>query len=269
MTQLRGKGTGLEVVLAGQPFDEALAELADRLAQRPQFYRGSEATAVFDVAEPDPEDVARLGLLLDEHGIALRGLAVGGPVADALEARREKRAKREVTLSDSARSLVADFAGARLDIAQRRRKGEPSVPRVDFRRIAEPAAPEAPGLRVVEAAPQTLYHQGTLRGGQSLHQVGSIVIVGDVNPGAELVASGDIVVFGRLAGTAHAGAQGDAAARIYALDLCPTQLRIATCIAADSAERGSSEPEVAAVRENRIVIVSYRQAHTLEEEAVR
>lgn len=268
MTLLRGKGTGIEVVLSGQPFDEALAELAERLAERPGFYRGSEATAVFDVSDPDPEHVARLGLLLDQHGLALRGLAIAGPVADALEARRERRARRAVQLSDSARSLVADFAGARSDIAQRRQRGETSVPRVDLRRPSE-ATTEAPALRVVDSGPQTLYHQGTLRGGQSLHQVGSIVIVGDVNPGAELVASGDIIVFGRLAGTAHAGAQGDVKARIYALDLRPTQLRIATSIAADAVQRASEGPEVAAVRENRIIIVSFSQLHTLEEEAVR
>ena len=71
--------------------------------------------------------------------------------------------------------------------------------------------------------PATLYHVGTLRGGQSLHNLGNIVVVGDVNPGAELVASGDIVVFGALRGVAHAGAQGDAGARVYAIELAPTQ----------------------------------------------
>ena len=77
----------------------------------------------------------------------------------------------------------------------------------------------------------TLYHRGTLRGGQALHNLGNLVVVGDVNPGAELVASGDIVVFGALRGVAHAGAQGDRAARVIALELAATQLRIATAIA--------------------------------------
>ncbi|MDQ2871577.1 MAG: septum site-determining protein MinC, partial [Candidatus Eremiobacteraeota bacterium] len=49
-------------------------------------------------------------------------------------------------------------------------------------------------LAALPPATPTLYHVGTLRGGQSLHNVGNIVVVGDVNPGAELVASGDIVV---------------------------------------------------------------------------
>ncbi|MDQ2873260.1 MAG: septum site-determining protein MinC, partial [Candidatus Eremiobacteraeota bacterium] len=81
------------------------------------------------------------------------------------------------------------------------------------------------------------------------------VVVGDVNPGAELVASGDIVVFGTLRGVAHAGAQGDANAKVYALELAPTQLRIATLIAAeDGARKASIRPEAACVQAGRIVV---------------
>ena len=117
---------------------------------------------------------------------------------------------------------------------------------------------EQPALHLVETPPGTLYHPGTVRGGQSLHHIGHIVVVGDVNPGAELIASGDILVFGRLAGVAHAGAQGDDRARVYALDLDATQLRIATCIAADERARARlPRPEVAFVRDARIAIVPY------------
>ena len=107
------------------------------------------------------------------------------------------------------------------------------------------------------AVPGTLYHRGTLRGGKSLQQLGNIVVVGDVNPGAELVASGDILVFGALRGTAHAGAQGDADARVVALELAPTQLRIATFIAVDDASRRPQEPEVAFVAGDRIAIAPF------------
>ena len=102
--------------------------------------------------------------------------------------------------SDAARWLVAEFAGARADIAERRQRGEDSVPRLEP--AATAAANRRPGharLDRVEPLPSTLYHVGTVRGGQSLHHVGNIVVVGDVNPGSELVASGDIVVFGSLA----------------------------------------------------------------------
>ncbi|MBD5654027.1 MAG: septum site-determining protein MinC, partial [Candidatus Eremiobacteraeota bacterium] len=115
---------------------------------------------------------------------------------------------------------------------------------------AVPAAAVAP-------VPATLYHRGSLRGGQALQQLGSIVVVGDVNPGAELVATGDIVVFGSLRGTAHAGAQGDVAARVLALELAPTQLRIATLIAADFGAERAREPEVAFIEGDRIAIAPH------------
>ncbi|MBC5810566.1 MAG: hypothetical protein GIW95_06905 [Candidatus Eremiobacteraeota bacterium] len=156
-------------------------------------------------------------------------------------------------MTDGARSLDADFAGARADIARRRARGEPSVPRPNF---AQPvaAAPSPPAaVASLPAEPSTLYHRGTLRGGQALQQLGNIVVIGDVNPGAELTASGDILVFGALRGTAHAGAQGDTTARVFALELAPTQLRIATLIAAD-AELHAREPEVAYVESDRIAI---------------
>ncbi|MHB8153991.1 MAG: septum site-determining protein MinC, partial [Bacillati bacterium] len=117
-------------------------------------------------------------------------------------------------------------------------------------------------------SPATRYHVGTLRGGQSLHQLGNLVVVGDVNPGAELVATGDILVFGRLAGVAHAGAQGDAGAVVLALDLAATQLRIATSIAADAPPaKRSPQPEVAIVREAQIMIIPYDRWEPSREEA--
>jgi len=253
MTLLRGKGLGLEIALAGRDFDEAMIELEERLAERPGFYRGSSAVAVFGEAEPDPERVERLRSILAGGGITLASTGVAVALPDGeLDRRRALRPRREVALSDSARSLVADFSGARADIAARRKRGEQSVRRAE---LIPHTATIVPPLALVEPAPSTLYHVGTLRGGQSLQQVGNIVVVGDVNPGAELIASGDIVVFGRLGGTAHAGAQGDANARVFAIELAPTQLRIATCIASEAGERRAGpRPEGAFVRDGRIVV---------------
>jgi septum site-determining protein MinC len=165
-------------------------------------------------------------------------------------------------LSDGARSLVADFAGARNDIAARRKRGESSVRRVKLE--SERARPAE--LRLVEAPQGTLYHAATLRGGQTLHHTGNIVVVGDVNPGAELVATGDVLVFGRLAGIAHAGAGGDENARIYAVELVPTQLRIASFIGADEGlkQPSKSRPEAAIARNGKIAVLSLDELSALE-----
>jgi septum site-determining protein MinC len=254
MSLIRGRGRGLELHLADRDFDAAISELAARLAERPDFYRGTAATAVTGEAGLDESQTQRLRELLSESGIELAGVEAAHP-GEELARRRALRPRREMKLSDSARSLVADFAGARADIAERRKRGDTSV-----RRVSHPVAAAAP-VPAPPASPGTLYHVGTLRGGQALHHDGNIVIVGDVNPGTELVATGDIVIFGRLLGVAHAGAKGDTSARVYALALDATQLRIATCIAADEDARNrSSEPEVAFVRDGRIAIVPFSKA---------
>ena len=74
-------------------------------------------------------------------------------------------------------------------------------------------------------------HRGTLRSGDHLQVEGSLLVLGDVNPGARVSAGGDVRVWGRLRGIAHAGQAGNAAARIVALQLRPLQLRIADAVA--------------------------------------
>ena len=64
-----------------------------------------------------------------------------------------------------------------------------------------------------------------------MRHFGTVVILGDINPGGVVVADGDIVVWGRLRGVAHAGANGNSQCMIMALQMEPTQLRIADCVA--------------------------------------
>ena len=84
--------------------------------------------------------------------------------------------------------------------------------------------------------------RGSLRSGQQLHRNEHILIIGDVNPGAEVVSAGDILVWGRLRGIAHAGVRGNAAAVIAALDLDPVQLRIDKVIGAAQAGMAQNGP---------------------------
>lgn len=109
----------------------------------------------------------------------------------------------------------------------------------------------------VEVASEPLYAQTTLRSGMRLAHPGTIVLVGDVNPGAELVADGDILVWGTLRGLAHAGAHGNTQALIFALRLRPTQLRIADRVARSPDDApATTQPEVAHIRDNAIHIAS-------------
>ena len=76
----------------------------------------------------------------------------------------------------------------------------------------------------------TLLVQKTLRSGQSIKHSGNVVVLGDVNPGAEVIAGGHVIVLGTVRGVVHAGAVGDMTATITAFYLNPTQLRIANLI---------------------------------------
>jgi len=259
---LRGTAAGLEFVFNERSFDVTARDITVRLEERPDFYRGSQAVAIFEGEAPAGTlGIALRGIYGPEGACELAGrLALpylGEPPRPSvanIARKRAARATRSAEFTPEARSLDADFAGARADIASRRARGEGSVARPDFEAARHAAGP--PASVPVTALPVTLYHRGTLRGGRSLQQVGTVVVVGDVNPGAELVAGGDIVVFGALRGTAHAGAQGDAAARVYALELTPTQLRIATFIASGDGAARARVPEVAFVRDERIAIAS-------------
>lgn len=116
-------------------------------------------------------------------------------------------------------------------------------------------------IRETEKLP-TLYIQRTLRSGQSISSEGNIVIIGDANPGSEIIAKGDITVWGILGGIAHAGSNGNQYARIRALKMNAIQLRIADVFARrpDSAnipyiqKTDTFVPEEACVRKKQIII---------------
>lgn len=92
-------------------------------------------------------------------------------------------------------------------------------------------APATAAMAAAVVVPDLLVHRGTLRSGDHLQAEGSVLLLGDVNPGARISAAGNVLVWGRLRGIAHAGVAGDRNARIVALQLRPLQLRIADVVA--------------------------------------
>jgi len=104
----------------------------------------------------------------------------------------------------------------------------------------------------------TAYYNGGLRSGQSIRFEGSVVIIGDVNPGSEVVADGNIVVLGALKGMAHAGQKGDIGCIVSALVLQPTQLRIAHLItyvqAPQKGKKAAPVPSIAYVKDGQVYI---------------
>ena len=121
-------------------------------------------------------------------------------------------------------------------------------------RIPKDPEPRKAATEPLPAEQQALFIQQTLRSGQRIHFPGHVTLVGDVNPGAEIVAGGSIVVWGAIRGVAHAGAYGDEETVICALDLQPSQIRIAGYIGRPpERRRHSAEPEIARIESGRIV----------------
>ncbi len=97
----------------------------------------------------------------------------------------------------------------------------------------------------------------TLRSGYSLQHPGHVVVIGDVNPGAEILAGGSVVVWGRLRGSVQAGVDGEESVFVCALDLSPTQLRIADHDANPPQKRGKPQPEMVQIKDGRVVFIPW------------
>lgn len=103
----------------------------------------------------------------------------------------------------------------------------------------------------------TKYHKGSIRSGQCLTFDGSVVVIGDVNPGGEIKASGNIIILGQLKGIAHAGCNGMLNAFVSALYMIPVQLRIADIITRfpEENKKGPKPPEFAYVEDGQIYVM--------------
>ncbi|MBP3337385.1 MAG: septum site-determining protein MinC [Clostridia bacterium] len=111
----------------------------------------------------------------------------------------------------------------------------------------------------------TKFYKGTVRSGQRIEATKNLVVIGDANPGSELVAGGNVIVVGALRGMVHAGAKGDEEAFVLALSLLPTQLRIANFITRapdDLSENVRIIPEIAKIREGSIIIEQFSTKNT-------
>jgi septum site-determining protein MinC len=104
-----------------------------------------------------------------------------------------------------------------------------------------------------------------IRSGQTLHHDGSLLFIGDVNPGGTISSSGNILILGALRGLAHAGTDGDQEAIIAASFLKPTQLRIANVVSRPPEEWGFDEAfmEFAYLREGVMEIEKLNRLHRI------
>lgn len=141
-----------------------------------------------------------------------------------------------------------------------------SAQQLDIRTTSAVNTPGREANETLEVNPEEVGLPGvlirrTLRSGRVVRSEGHVVVIGDVNPGAQIIAQGDVIVWGVLRGNVHAGISGDENAVVAALDMIPTQLHIAQyqLTQPKPTKRRKSRPEIALVRDARIMIDAWDQ----------
>lgn len=211
--QIKGIREGLLITLGEGNWPEVRAALLELVKQQADFLRGGR-------------------LILDVGNHILRAAELGQL--------RDKLSDEGVSLwAVLSHSPITEQTAQTLGLATRITKPRPERPT----RSTETAL----------SGEQAVLVRRTLRSGFSLQHNGHVIVIGDVNPGAEIVAGGDVVVWGHLRGTVHAGAEGNEAAVVCALDMSPLQLRIAGQIATTPKRRGKTLPEIARIKDGQVI----------------
>lgn len=163
--------------------------------------------------------------------------------------------QRSISETEEA-TLAQILREAEMTLLKVQEGGDPVVAAQATARAAEEArrASALPAAALVSSETAMVVTK-TMRSGQEVRHQGDVIILGDVNPGAVVIASGHIVVMGALRGVAHAGCTGNTESIVAAAKLRPTQLRIAHCIGrAPDEDTPQSVPEVARIKGDLIVV---------------
>ena len=186
---IRGRMDGLAVEVGAAPWPDVIAALTARLGQSSSFFRNANVALDLGPRALAEEDLNAVAALLRKHDMNLALVRTGA----------ERTFQAALALG-----LTATLEGA------------------DGAAMAEATAAQSNA-----ATGGYFVYRGYLRSGNRLRRQEHVLVIGDVNPGAEVISDGDVLVWGRLRGIAHAGAAGNVRAIVAALDMEPTQLRIA------------------------------------------
>ena len=202
------------------PLNDACRALREHLGRNRQLYSGGEVIANIGARLLRDDDQDRIRKVIEsESGLSIRQFWCRPEIL-------EQERQRIAHLMEQ----QASIAGCHLPSAD---PGEPAEPD----EYHEASAPEVPGENSPaepsaddgkdEYRVPVDIARGNLRAGETRRFPGHAVILGNVNPGAQVIAEGDIIVFGGLRGQAHAGASGDITATILAMSIAYPVLRIA------------------------------------------
>ncbi len=243
---IKGNKDGLVVLLDGyQPVQPHLQGIKDRIGSAENFFKNAKASLQIKNQPLDEEEVKAVRDLLKEWNITVEKVSYLDEGKSEGEVNEKEQVKKSGD-SEKETDLLAQEIHQMLDY-------EKTIQR-DVKRTQ--------GREKKRKQPkdlETSLLRKTLRSGQHVKYDGNVVVMGDVNPGAEVTAAGDILVFGSFRGVGHAGASGSEQAVVAALRLLPTQLRIANYISRAPDERSEkpNRPEMALIKNGRIEIETF------------
>jgi septum site-determining protein MinC len=225
---IKGTRNGLLLTLEPEtPFSDLLTALSERLAEAPGFFRG--ASLALDTTRRSLQrgEQTQLEALLAYYQMSV---AEQEPPTIALPAPDARKNGRKAS------GDLAELSAAQVMDQQQTQNGQ----------------------SVLRETDDTLFLRRTVRSGQAIHHASNVVVLGDVNPGAEIVAGGDIVVWGVLRGMVHAGYPDNEQSIVCSLLLAPVQLRIAHLLSRPpEGYEAQPRPEVAAIRNGQIVVEAW------------
>lgn len=225
---IKGTRNGLLLTLEPEtPFGDLLIALADRLAEAPAFFRGASLTVDTSRRMLRVSERIQLENLLARYQMSVMPME---QLPGALPLK-----SGDLSLPPFARPSVTAPLGEREQITR-----------------------DQHDQRDQRESDDTLFLRRTVRSGQAIHHTSNVVVLGDVNPGAEIIAGGDVIVWGVLRGMVHAGFPDNESAVVCSLQLSPVQLRIAHLLSRppDGFEV-QPRPEVAAIRQGQIVVEAW------------
>jgi septum site-determining protein MinC len=228
---IKGTRNGLLLTLEPEtPFSELLNALSRRLSEAPGFFRGASLAL----------DTTRRNLRISERTQLEALLAKYQMSVTSLEQTPTAKHNEREVISTS--NISSDpFIATEITSEQTQAQAYLLDPR---------------------DSDDTLFLRRTVRSGQAIHHASSIVILGDVNPGAEIVASGDIIVWGVLRGMVHAGYPNNENAIVCSLVLSPVQLRIAHLLSRPpDGFQVQARPEFATIKNGQIVVEAWVNGH--------
>lgn len=208
---IKGNKYGFQIVLnPSLPFEELRRELAAKLRESMGFFDSGRGVAIsFEGRDLTPgEQNILVDTIMENSGMSVSCIV------------------------DGARVVETQFARA-LDMVRQEVPNEEEVSGDE----EEKPSHHDPNDIITEAVPDMLvgkngqFYRGTLRSGQKIEVDGSLVVLGDINPGAQIVARGNVVVLGCLKGSVYAGYPDNKSTFVAALWMEPMQIQIGSCIA--------------------------------------